>query len=38
MGLFKIRRSDSKLTLQLKGDFDTENIDWIIQLLKKKIF
>jgi anti-anti-sigma regulatory factor len=38
MGLFKIRRSDSKLTLQLKGDFDAENIDWITQLLKKRRF
>jgi anti-anti-sigma regulatory factor len=38
MGLYKIRRSDSKLTLQLKGDFDTENIDWITQLLKKRRF
>jgi len=38
MGLFKIRRSDGKLTLQLKGDFDAENIDWITQLTKKRRF
>ena len=38
MGIFKIRRSESKLTLQLKGDFDTENIDWVSQLLKKRSF
>ena len=38
MGFFKIRRSDSKLTIQLKGDFDTESIDWITQLLKKRRF
>jgi anti-anti-sigma regulatory factor len=38
MGLFNIRRSDSTLTLKLKGDFDTENIDWITQILKKRRF
>ena len=38
MGLFKIRRSDSKLTIQLNGDFDSENIDWITQVLKKRSF
>ena len=38
MGLFKIRRSDGKLTLQLKGDFDAENIDWHTQLTKKRRF
>ena len=38
MVLIKIRRSDSKLKLQLNGDFDTENIDWITQALKKRRF
>ena len=38
MGLIKIRRSDSKLELQLNGDFDMENIDWITQALNKRCF
>ena len=38
MGLFKISRSDSKINLQLSGDFDTQNIDWITQVLKKRRF
>ena len=38
MGLIKIRRSESKLNVQLNGDFDIENIDWIMHVMKKRGF
>ena len=38
-GFFKIRRSDSKVALKLKGNFDTDNICWINHaLINRKFF
>jgi ABC-type transporter Mla MlaB component len=37
-GFFKIRRSDSKVALKLKGNFDTDNICWINHVLINRKF
>ena len=37
-GFFNIRRSDSRVALKLKGNFDTGNICWINQVLMNRKF
>lgn len=38
-GFFKVRRSDDKVALKLKGAFNTENIQWINHaLINRKFF
>ena len=38
-GFFKVRRSDDKIALKLKGGFAAENIHWINQaLINRKFF
>ena len=37
-GFFKIRRSESKVALKLKGNFDTDNICWINHVLINRKF
>jgi hypothetical protein len=37
-GFFNIRRVDSKVTLKLKGVFDTDNIHWVTKILINRKF
>ena len=37
-GFFKVRRSEDKIALKLKGTFNAENIQWINHVLTNRTF